>query len=311
MIEKTMLIKAIEELAPPRLAAEWDNSGMQIEPAANEIGRILVALELTPDVVGEAKSGRYDLIIVHHPMFFGSGAGAAVRNILQSDPAGRYTWRLLAEPPAPVGVYAAHTTFDAAEGGLCDEMGRLIGLAPWDEGPGPDPGLIAEFLHIAPFTRIGRFAGPIDLAGVFERVRAALAVSGTCSDIRMSGNPSANISKVMTICGGGGEAIAFAARAGCSLLITGDIRQHEWRLAESEGLALIDAGHYNTERPFAALFAERLAGVLGELSAEAVIDVSAKIRPPYATQPPYTTQPSYTSQPPDMLQPPYMQGGAD
>ena len=295
MIEKALLIKAIEGIAPPGLAAEWDNSGMQIEPAASGIGRILVALELTPDVVSEAKSGGYDLIIVHHPIFFGAAAGAGCRNILQSDPAGRFAWRLLAEPPAPVGVYAAHTTFDAAEGGLCDEMARLIGLIPSDEAPDPD--LAAEFSHIAPFTRIGRFAGPVDLAGAFDRTWAVLAGYDACADIRMSGNPSASVSKVMIVCGGGGEAIAFAAGTGCSLLITGDIRQHEWRLAESEGLALIDAGHYNTERPFAALFAERLAGALREMGvvtnsglgadpnaktkAEVVIDLSGNIKPPY------------------------------
>ena len=279
MIEKSELIKIIEGLAPPDLASDWDNSGMQIEPASNKIGRILIALELTPDVVGEAKSGNYDLIIVHHPMYFGKGnAEGAGRNILQNDPAGRYTWRLLADPPAPVGVYAAHTSFDAAEGGLCDEMRRLIGLDPCDERLAPD--LAAEFSQIAAYARIGRFSEPVNLAGVFARVREAL---GTGADIRVNGNPSRNILKIMTVCGGGGEAIPFAVRTGCSLLITGDIRQHEWRLAEAEGLALIDAGHYYTERPFADLFAKRLAEGLGKAFSDLTIEVSKKILQPYAS----------------------------
>ena len=279
MIEKSELINIIEGIAPPCLEAEWDNSGMQIEPAANVIGRILIALEVTPDVISEAKSGEYDLIIVHHPLFFGRGdaLGAKGKNILQSDPVGRYVWRLLAEPPSPVGVFAAHTTFDAAEGGLCDEMGRLIGLAPWeDEDPSPD--LIDEFSYIAPFARIWCFPEPVDLAGAFARVRSAL---GTGADIRVSGKPSRNVMKIMTVCGGGGEAIPFAVRTGCSLLITGDIRQHEWRLAEAEGLALIDAGHYYTERPFAALFAKRLAEKMGPKGV--VVDVSTEILQPYAS----------------------------
>ncbi|MDR3364082.1 MAG: Nif3-like dinuclear metal center hexameric protein, partial [Clostridiales Family XIII bacterium] len=271
------LIRAIEQVAPPYLAAGWDNSGLQIEPAAAEIGRVLVALELTPDVVAEAKAGGYQLIIVHHPMFFGGGGGAS-RNILQSDPAGRFAWQLLAAPPAPVGVYAAHTAFDAAEGGLGDELQRLIGLTPWDDRLHPD--IAAEFSDIAPYARTGRFREATDLAGAFARVRAAL---GTGADIRVSGDPARGVLKIMTVCGGGGDAIPLAVKTGCSLLITGDVRQHEWRLAEAEGLALIDAGHYYTERPFAKLFSDRLAEALGHAYTQIDIDVSTEIRQPYAS----------------------------
>ena len=277
MIDKTELIRAIEEIAPPYLAADWDNSGMQIEPAKHGIERVLVALEITPDVVNEAKQGGYDLILVHHPMFFGDAAGAG-RNILQNDATGRYVWRLLASPPAPAGVYAAHTSFDAAEGGLCEELRRLIGLIPWDARLHPD--IVEEFSHIASYVRIGRFPEATDLAGAFSRVRSTL---GTGYDIRVSGNPGKNVLKIMTVCGGGGDAIPLAVKTGCSLLITGDIRHHEWRLAEAEGLALIDAGHYYTERMFAKLFAGRLMETLGPAYKDIVIDVSTEIRQPYAS----------------------------
>jgi len=283
MIEKSDFIYALEQIAPPYLKAEWDNDGMQIEPASREINRVLVALELTPDVVNEAKRGGYDFIIVHHPMFFGEGS-ASGRNILQKDATGRYVWRLLAEPPSPISVYAAHTSFDAAEGGLCDELRRLVGLVPWDDRLHPD--IAAEFSHIAPYTRTGRFTSATDLTGAFSNVMAAL---GTGADIRVSGDSRANVLKVMTVSGGGGDAIPLAVRTGCSLLITGDIRHHEWRLAEAEGLALIDAGHYYTERPFAKLMAGRLEEALGQGSANITIDVSSEIRRPYAS--PAQTQP--------------------
>ena len=278
MIDKTDLIQALEQIAPPYLAAEWDNNGMQVEPAGGEIERVLIALDLTPDVVVEAKRGGYDFIIVHHPMFFGGSEAASGRNILQNDAQGRYVWQLLAEPPAPVGVYAAHTAFDAADGGLCDELRRLVGLTPWNDSQHPD--IAAEFAHIAPFTRTGRFMDATDLAGAFASVMTAL---GTGADIRVCGDSSGYVLKVMTVCGGGGDAIPLAVRTGCSLLITGDVRHHEWRLAEAEGLALIDAGHYYTERPFASLMARRLGEVLGQSYANVTIDVSSEIRQPYAS----------------------------
>jgi len=278
MIDKSELIQVLEQIAPPYLAADWDNDGIQIEPAAEEINRVLVALDLTPDVVSEAKMGGYDLIVVHHPMFFGGDGAAKDRNIKQNDAAGRYIWRLLAEPPSPVGVYAAHTSFDAAEGGLGDELRRLIGLAPWADRLPPD--IAEEFAHVAPFTRTGRFTSVTDLAGAFARVMAAL---GTGTDIRVSGDSKSHVLKVMTVCGGGGDAIPLAVRTGCSLLVTGDLRHHEWRLAEAEGLALIDAGHYYTERPFASLMAGRLEEALGQASANITIDISSEIRQPYAS----------------------------
>jgi len=279
MIDKTDLIQTLEQIAPPYLAAEWDNNGMQIEPAADEIERVLIALELTPDVVREAKAGGYDLLIVHHPMFFSSGESAAQsRNIRQSEAVGRYVWRLLAEPPKPVGVYAAHTAFDAAEGGLGDELRRVVGLTPWDDRLHPD--IAEEFENIVPYARIGRFSNAIDLTGALARVITAL---GTGADIRVLGEPSRHMLKVMTICGGGGDAIPFAVRTGCSLLITGDIRHHEWRQAEADGLAMIDAGHYYTERPFAGLMGRRLEEALGQAYAGVTIDVSAEIRRPYAS----------------------------
>jgi len=228
--------------------------------------------------VSEAKYGGYDFIIVHHPLFFGSVNAAVGRNILQSDATGRFVYRLLSEPPGPVGVYAAHTTFDAVEGGLCDELRRLIGLTPWDDRLHPD--IAAEFKDVAPFTRTGRFEQATELASAFTHVRAAL---GTGADIRVSGDPARHVLKVMTVCGGGGDSIPFAVKTGCSLLITGDVRHHEWRLAEAEGLALIDAGHYYTERTFARLFAGLLKEALGQACVNIAVDISKEIRQPYAS----------------------------
>ena len=278
MIDKAEFIRVIEQVAPPYLVADWDNSGMQVEPAVTEIARVLVALEITADVIYEAKVGGYDMILVHHPLFFGEAGKASSRNILFSDAASRYAWRLLAEPPAPVGLYAVHTSFDAAEGGLGDELRRQIGLMPWDDRLHPD--IAAEFSHIAPYTRTGRFPEATDLAGAVTRVRSAL---GTGADIRVSGDPARNVLKIMTVCGGGGDAIPLAVKTGCSLLITGDIRHHEWRLAEAEGLALIDAGHYYTERSFARLISARIAEALGQASSGIAINISAEIHQPYAS----------------------------
>lgn len=53
-----------------------------------------------------------------------------------------------------------------------------------------------------------------------------------------------------------------AWRQGADVLVTGDIKYHEAREAQTLGLALIDAGHFATERPMIGGVAEILRGEL-------------------------------------------------
>ncbi len=92
--------------------------------------------------------------------------------------------------------------------------------------------------------RIGRLEAPATLAGFSGRVRQALA----CGPLRLVGDPGAQVVKV-AVCGGSGASLlAEAARQGADVLVTGDVKYHDARLAEGLGVALIDAGHFATER---------------------------------------------------------------
>ena len=50
---------------------------------------------------------------------------------------------------------------------------------------------------------------------------------------------------------------------GCDVLVTGDVKYHEFQRAEQLGIALIDAGHYETEIFFNENMAEKLQQALG------------------------------------------------
>jgi putative NIF3 family GTP cyclohydrolase 1 type 2 len=65
----------------------------------------------------------------------------------------------------------------------------------------------------------------------------------------------------LAVCGGrGGHLLSAAREAGAEALVTGDVDHHQALEARALGLALIDAGHYHTERPVV----ERLARFLRE-----------------------------------------------
>ncbi len=54
----------------------------------------------------------------------------------------------------------------------------------------------------------------------------------------------------IAVCGGsGGSLIEQAARLGAEAFVSGDFRYHDLKLAQSHGLALVDAGHDATEWP--------------------------------------------------------------
>jgi dinuclear metal center YbgI/SA1388 family protein len=110
----------IEELAPPAWAESWDNVGLQVGDPSRPVQRILVALELTGGVVEEAIAGQATLIVVHHPAIF-----KPWKALRFDTAAGRRIERLI---QAGIGLFAAHTNLDQADGGTNDTLATAAGL---------------------------------------------------------------------------------------------------------------------------------------------------------------------------------------
>ncbi len=101
---------------------------------------------------------------------------------------------------------------------------------------------------------IGRLEQPLSLQDFAEQVRQQLQVPA----LRMVGEPQRQISKV-AVCGGSGASlIGDALRQGADCLVTGDVKYHDAQRARSEGLALIDAGHFATEHLMVTELSARL-----------------------------------------------------
>jgi dinuclear metal center YbgI/SA1388 family protein len=80
--------------------------------------------------------------------------------------------------------------------------------------------------------------------------------------LRFVGAAARKVRKV-ALCGGSGAFLVRDAwKQGADVLVTGDVKYHEAREAETLGLALIDAGHFATERPMIRGVAELLKGEL-------------------------------------------------
>ena len=102
--------------------------------------------------------------------------------------------------------------------------------------------------------RIGRLREEMTLARFAQEVRNRLNLPG----IRFVGAPDRAVRKI-ALCGGSGASLVRDAwKQGADVLVTGDIKYHEARDGEALGLALIDAGHFATERPMIQGVAARL-----------------------------------------------------
>ncbi len=102
--------------------------------------------------------------------------------------------------------------------------------------------------------RIGRLAVATDLGQFATRVRDALGAS----HVRLVGEPERAVSKV-AVCGGSGASmLAEAIRQGADVLVTGDVKYHEAKQAQSQGIGLIDAGHFHSEQLMVAGLAAKL-----------------------------------------------------
>jgi len=52
------IVTLLEELAPPRLAEDWDNAGLQLGSALARINAVLVSLDVSPVVREGARPPR-------------------------------------------------------------------------------------------------------------------------------------------------------------------------------------------------------------------------------------------------------------
>jgi len=107
------LIEAMEQIAPIHLAEPWDNVGLLLgSPDEHLHGPVLLCIDLTHDVLDEARALGSTTIIAYHPPIF-----HAFKQLTSRDPGQAL---ILRAARAGVSLYSPHTALDAAPGGLCD-----------------------------------------------------------------------------------------------------------------------------------------------------------------------------------------------
>lgn len=339
------LQQALEQLAPSALAESWDNVGLLLGDAAQQVTSVMTALDATAPVLDQAAQVGAELLVVHHPLLF-----TGVKRLLEDGGVVSLARRMIREGRS---LLALHTNLDSAPRGLNWYVAEMLGLretrplapstaralvklvvyvpvthaegvraAICQAGAGhigrygectfssagqgtfrPDAGatpflgqpgvlervpevrletvtprnVLPRVLHAmlaahpyeevaydllslenpwpdAGLGRIGTLETPVTAEEFLHAVRRVLPAPRAS----LLGDPSRLVRVVALCTGAGGDFLEDARCAGAELYLTGEVKHHQALLARQQGLAVIDAGHFASERPASALLSEHL-----------------------------------------------------
>lgn len=114
------IVNIINQIAPPKLATDWDNVGLLVGDYTAEVNKVMVALDVTAAVLDEAIEQGIDLIISHHPLIFKE---------LKAIRADQAVPKLVIKAiKYGINIFAAHTNLDIAQGGVNDLLATKLGL---------------------------------------------------------------------------------------------------------------------------------------------------------------------------------------
>ena len=230
------ILAFLEKFAPYDLAESWDNCGLMTGERTQTVNRVLCALDVTETVLQEAADVGAELVVAHHPLIFTS-----VKSVTQDDTTGR---ALRFAIKHDISVICMHTNADCAVGGVNDALAAALGLQNViNMGAGEN----------AQLGRVGDLPARMTPAIFADYVKMCLDANG----VRYvdGGKP---IRRVAVGGGACGKLMDFALAKGADAFVIGDCSYDVMQRAQSLGLTLVDAGHFPTEHPVTAVFADRL-----------------------------------------------------
>ena len=221
------LTDVIEAFAPLSLQAHYDNAGLVVGRATDQIrGGVLLAVDVTEQVIDEAIELGCSLIITHHPIIFhplkrlnsASVVERCVECAIKHD----------------IALYACHTNLDSAPKGMSYRLGQMLGVE--------DMSILEPTVEGAGYGVVGMLAEPMAVEAFFALLREKLG----CKAVRHSEVVKPTIQRV-AICTGSGRSLIDAAMAAeADVYITADLRYNDFMCGENR-MVLMDIGHFESE----------------------------------------------------------------
>jgi len=234
----------LESIAPLHLQEKYDNSGLLIGSADQEVTVSIISLDCTEEVLDEAIAKGCNLIISHHPAIF-----YGLKKITGSNATERIVEKAIRHN---LVIYAIHTNLDnTLTHGVNERIARRIGL--------DIDGILRPMVNTVDSTLgagiLGYFPTPLTELQFLHLLKDLMKTKV----IRHTKLTHRTIQKV-AICGGSGSfLLEDAIKAGVHALVTADFKYHNFFDAEA-GLLACDIGHFESEQYTIHLLQELISG---------------------------------------------------
>ncbi|MFI3304623.1 MAG: Nif3-like dinuclear metal center hexameric protein [Rikenellaceae bacterium] len=212
----------IEAFAPLSLQASYDNSGLIVGHMSDEVRGILIAVDVTEEVIDEAVELGANMIVTHHPIIFNplkrlTSANCVERSVELAIRQG-------------IVIYAAHTNLDSVVNGMSWRLGEILGVSEMEPLDSSGFGVVGDLVEI---VATEEFLGRVE-----ERL--------SLKSMRHSDIVSDRVHRVAICTGSGGSLLNAAIASGADVYVTADLRYNDFFAAQRE-LTLLDVGHYESE----------------------------------------------------------------
>ncbi len=218
----------LDNLFPSEFALKDDRIGLQIHSGNIEIENLLIAYEITPEVVAEAVGNKCDTILVFHPLIY-----QPLREINQAERVGRLTTLLLKNN---ISLISLHTRFDVVLNGTSFLFAKELGLENCkilDKNSNNENYGMGCYGNFPEFLTLDEF-----LEKLYQIAN---------SPLKHCEGRSRRIKSVGIVGGSGSSFIDKAIKLDLDAFITSDVSYHNFHITKNK-ITLVDAGHYETEK---------------------------------------------------------------
>ena len=207
---------------------------MQVGDTGRDIQSVLLATDVTPEVVDEAVMRGCQLIVSHHPLLF-----HGLKQVCGQTPQAQVVETAIKHD---IAIYSAHTSLDSVIGGINTRLADKLGIIDY------------RLLTESGLGVIGKLPKPLSYSGFIGTIRDIL----DCTYVRFT-RPAKEVIETIALCGGSGaEFIGEAINQGADAYITADCKYHEFQDADGR-IGLIDIDHWISERHAREIFRDIIA----------------------------------------------------
>ena len=215
----------LNNMAPFERQESFDNAGFLVGRKDQEVSAILVALDLTPEVIQEARELGVQLIVTHHPVIF-----HAIKNVTNQDVLGRKLRALVA---CDISVICMHTNLDVSGGGVNDVLIKKMGVKRV-EGIVRQTGSGGVYNTAYGLGRFGTLEEPMEPMAFAEMVKKNLDAKA----LRVC--PGPNPVRKVAVCGGsGGDMLQEVIDLECDTYVTADVKYDQFLEAAAMGIKTV------------------------------------------------------------------------